>query len=144
VLTTLSFSKQWHLHLASLALLASLVLSAGTLETVDHEQSIVAQPLRPTFKGLVLFRLGSGAWSDPQPATPHSVQAPMRTKFSPHLLCVAIPSLFVLSMLNHMMPGHSGGTVINGRDFNYRIPPAWSPEREDTCSFRSWMTDISV
>ena len=33
---------------------------------------------------------------------------------------------------------------IGQRDFNYRIPPAWSPENESTYSFRAYMTDMSI
>ena len=31
-----------------------------------------------------------------------------------------------------------------GENFNYRIPPAWSPETGDHYSFRAYMTDISL
>ena len=41
-----------------------------------------------------------------------------------------------------MLPG--GGGTGGNRDFNYRIPPAWSPENQHTYSFRSYLTDISV
>ena len=41
-----------------------------------------------------------------------------------------------------MMAG--GGPTLVGRDFNYRIPPAWSPEIESQYSFRAYMTDISL
>ena len=41
------------------------------------------------------------------------------------------------------MPG-SGIPSLNGRNFNYRIPPSWSPEVEHTYSFRTYVTDLSL
>ena len=37
----------------------------------------------------------------------------------------------------------SQASVPNSRDFNYRIPPYWTPEFEQNYSFRAYMTDIS-
>ncbi len=34
--------------------------------------------------------------------------------------------------------------MLSGRDFNYRIPPAWSPENENVYSFRAYMIDMSL
>ncbi|MFM7986651.1 MAG: hypothetical protein ACKPKO_45780, partial [Candidatus Fonsibacter sp.] len=31
-----------------------------------------------------------------------------------------------------------------GGDFTYRIPPAWSPENEQHCSFRAWCQDLQL
>ena len=45
----------------------------------------------------------------------------------------------LLSLLLHMMP-----SMGNERNFNYRIPPAWSPENDQSYSFRAYMTDISL
>ncbi len=40
-----------------------------------------------------------------------------------------------------MVPAGGGA----GRDnFNYRIPPSWSPENDSHYSFRAYMTDISL
>ena len=51
-----------------------------------------------------------------------------------------IPWLIVC-LLMLMMNFSSGG----GREnFNYRIPPAWSPETEGQYSFRAYMTDVSL
>ncbi len=36
------------------------------------------------------------------------------------------------------------GAIIGGWDFNYRIPPFWSPEVEHKYSFRAYMTDRSL
>ena len=53
--------------------------------------------------------------------------------------------LICLSILTMMMPNTAGGAMAGGnRDFNYRIPPAWSPEGERNYSFRAYMTDISI
>ena len=38
----------------------------------------------------------------------------------------------------------SQASVPNSRDFNYRIPPYWTPEFEQNYSFRAYMTDISI
>ena len=47
-----------------------------------------------------------------------------------------------------MQPGGGGGggpgSITGNRDFNYRIPPAWSPESEGHYPFRAYMTDISL
>ena len=55
------------------------------------------------------------------------------------VLLVAIP---IMSLIMLMMAG--GGGALAGRDFNYRLPPAWSPEIEHQYSFRAYMTDISL
>ena len=34
--------------------------------------------------------------------------------------------------------------MLSGRDFNYRIPPAWTPENKNLYSFRAYMTDMSL
>ena len=34
--------------------------------------------------------------------------------------------------------------ITGGRDFNYRIPPEWNPEHENTNPFRAYMTDLSL
>ena len=50
---------------------------------------------------------------------------------------------FLISVLCHMMPAAAGGGG-GGRDFNYRIPPSWSPEHDSIYSFRAYMTDVSI
>ena len=40
--------------------------------------------------------------------------------------------------------GQLPGMITGGRDFNYRIPPPWSPEYESSYSFRAYMTDLSL
>ena len=49
--------------------------------------------------------------------------------------------LFVLIM---MMPAGIPNLTGGNRDFNYRIPPSWSPEHESSYSFRAYMTDLSI
>ena len=57
-----------------------------------------------------------------------------------------LPTTFFLGMLCissyicFMMPNLGSGSG----NFNYRIPPAWSPETDHTYSFRAFMTDISL
>ena len=46
----------------------------------------------------------------------------------------------MFGLLGHMLPVQAQG---GGRaDFQYRIPPSWSPENDNNYSFRSYMTDI--
>ena len=56
------------------------------------------------------------------------------------LLPVSLWSILII-----MMPtGTTQNFNIGTRDFNYRIPPSWSPENESTYSFRAYMTDMSI
>ena len=53
-----------------------------------------------------------------------------------------IIAVTVVSLACHMMPGLGGGS--RTENFNYRIPPAWSPENDSNYSFQAYMTDISL
>ena len=53
-----------------------------------------------------------------------------------------LPLLTVVCIICHMMPGLGGGS--RTENFNYRIPPSWSPENDRNYSFRAYMTDISL
>ena len=53
-----------------------------------------------------------------------------------------ITMVTTLGLACHMMPGLGGGS--STENFNYRIPPAWSPENDNNYSFRAYMTDISL
>ena len=53
-------------------------------------------------------------------------------------LCKVL-TLGIVAVLLHMMPQMGGD-----RNFNYRIPPSWSPENDQNYSFRVYMTDISL
>ena len=64
-----------------------------------------------------------------------------RTGTASKLTLFTIPLLAIALLFGLMMPGPSGSS---GRDFNYRIPPYWSPENEHQYSFRAYMTDISL
>jgi hypothetical protein len=56
--------------------------------------------------------------------------APLRRRFHP---------------VGNMIALGAGGPAPGGRDnFNYRIPPTWSPENENYYSFRAYMTDASL
>ena len=97
-----------------------------------------------------VFRLGSGAAVPSTPTTVYQpyVSQPSRPPLGSSVMqrvlkyCLPASLIFVLMM---MMPAvgmpHGGGG--GARDFNYRIPPAWSPEQEHVYSFRAYMTDIS-
>jgi hypothetical protein len=47
----------------------------------------------------------------------------------------------ILAILVHMMAGAAAPAP---RDFNYRVPPAWSPEGDSSYSFRAFITDVSL
>ena len=55
-------------------------------------------------------------------------------------------SAVILSTLGYMMARGAGPGATGHRreNFNYRIPPEWSPEMEASYSFRAYMTDISM
>ena len=104
------------------------------------------QPLSPS------FRLGSGAkvlthGSTRQLAevqglkptdritlvegkSPKPVSSIVRT----HTIMSPIVCIGILIMMVPMQQAQQGG---GSRDFNYRIPPAWSPENENNYSFRA-------
>ena len=58
------------------------------------------------------------------------------TVHSPLAMMVVLASLVI-----YMMPAFAGNDRNN---FNYRIPPSWSPENDRQYSFRAYMTDISL
>ena len=103
-----------------------------------------------------LFRLGSEALDENLPSLSppaHSgVTRASRRLSSPHAgdvsaLILAVGCIMVMFYLISMMPagGGGGGGGGNGpRDFNYRIPPSWSPEHDHSYSFRAYMTDIAL
>ena len=47
----------------------------------------------------------------------------------------------ILAIVGHMMAGAAAPAP---RDFNYRVPPAWSPENDTSYSFRAFITDVSL
>ena len=53
-----------------------------------------------------------------------------------------LPLVTFAGIVYHMMPGLGGGS--RTENFNYRIPPSWSPETDSSYSFRAYMTDISL
>ena len=55
-----------------------------------------------------------------------------------------LPFMVIGSMHARMMPGPNAQVGGQQANFNYRIPPAWSPEHDRTYSFRAYMTDISL
>ena len=55
-----------------------------------------------------------------------------------------LPALIVVSLLVHMMPQLGAGGGGGEQNFNYRIPPKWAPEADQTYSFRAYMTDIPL
>ena len=53
---------------------------------------------------------------------------------------VKLLGIAVVSVLLYMIPG----LTTDRNNFNYRIPPSWSPENDQHYSFRAFMTDISL
>ena len=65
----------------------------------------------------------------------------MQSLFRSNLLWI-LGGLILMTVIWHMMPGLGGGS--RTENFNYRIPPSWSPENDSNYSFRAYMTDISL
>ncbi len=56
-------------------------------------------------------------------------------------MSMLLGAVALISIIAHMVLAGGGA----GRDnFNYRIPPSWSPENDNQYSFRAYMTDISL
>ena len=70
-----------------------------------------------------------------------SVRRSTAESFLPWILG-GLPLVTVAGIVYHMMPGLGGGS--RTENFNYRIPPSWSPETDSSYSFRAYMTDISL
>ena len=57
------------------------------------------------------------------------------------LIIYSSAAMMLMSIYMYMMPGGNNNDRSN---FNYRIPPTWSPENDHHYSFRAYMTDISL
>ncbi len=68
--------------------------------------------------------------------------ADSRSLWLPSLRWFLLAGIGLIVML--MMPAAGPPNLTGRENFNYRIPPAWSPEQENTYSFRAYMTDISL
>ena len=146
--------------------LGEVVPSVRLLAEKDHEVAYssthLSLPARTT-----LFQVGSGAYAPIHGPTSSltsrsTTTTPMRkrrlrqftsqanaswrkppprmeaSRLKPVVFCS--PALLYM-LLSLMVPGQGANS---SRDFNYRIPPAWSPEHENVYSFRSFMTDVSI
>ena len=136
------------------ALLAMLLLALpATVADMTHgEMSPIIRRPNPTG----LFRLGSGAVGT-QPRTSSTKIAPRSGNFVPEtsrsmvqgnqalcLILLAAITSTICFMMPHGPGGGVPGMITGSRDFNYRIPPPWSPEHEQQYSFRAYMTDLSL
>ena len=107
--------------------------------------SVVSENVAP----VPVFRLGSGAVAPSSPAydykTKNQPRQPDGLRRVQRVLMYCTPLLAIIA-LTMMVPGSLSNSSGGGgsRDFNYRIPPSWSPENEHNYSFRAFMTDISV
>jgi len=68
---------------------------------------------------------------------------------SPRFFVISVLLLAVLSVLGCMMAPGAGPRMRTSastglENFNFRIPPGWSPEQESSYSFRAYMTDIAM
>ena len=99
--------------------------------------------------GPPVFRVGSGASGYELP-TPAPAAVPEPRPLLERLRTLGLPtaalSFIFLSLFVMMMMMPNGGTqhTMHQRDFNYRVPPYWSPEIESSYSFRAYMTDIAL
>ena len=159
--------------IAASCILAVLSLPrTGLAETsiVSHlaEESALKQPSMQDISAI--FRLGSGAdgssmllqkepnkvteivRSKSPPTTP--VEAgrpkpggntkPVKAVWRLKKIATGANPFLLLLVLILMMPAGVPNLTGGNRDFNYRIPPSWSPEHEGTYSFRAYMTDLSI
>ena len=156
------FALVFHLHAIPDPLPFSLVMLCRRMLMVAASCAAVPEgkdgvPMTPIPTS---FRLGSGAsmvrsmdWDTTSRST-SDLDNPLSTNdlVDPLLKTMAIvlgPIAFLgilCLMMPTGMPNLTNGNVqtSNNRDFNYRIPPAWSPENENNYSFRAYMTDIAI
>ncbi len=164
LLRTLAFTA------ASTGAVVLMLTSATFKRNLDSELDTDGRPDKEQPR---VFRLGSGSVVTPEPsvvqihgnlrrlqqvddATPGG-EPPVNAKrlipeppaFPLEYLLQATLFFGILAILTMMMPGHRhhGPTPRMGHgggDFNYRVPPGWSPESERDYSFRAYMTDISI
>ena len=141
------------------ALLCSVHSTEGTVEkltlrydkrtvgylylTEDHDNVAMSN-------SSILFRAGSGATGSGPVANAADANVPKPTFRKPtegrkamKMFTLMSPLLCLLYLI-FMMPHHGAGHGGPSRDFNYRVPPSWSPENESNYSFRAWLTDITI
>ena len=130
--------------------LTPLVTSSSVDEGPQRPKYGSHEPNNGTPVPSPVFRLGSGAVVAPATTGPlqqsnkyHNI---MNFNTLQYLLITGSVIITVLTLMQ-MMPGprgQQGGLGGNSRDYQYRIPPAWSPENEHQYPFRSYMTDVSL
>ena len=87
--------------------------------------------------------LAEAVWLKPQPRFLQAKSLAKAERLKPSTAVnqnamTIFPPILVLSILVLMMPATGTQNFnIGQRDFNYRIPPSWSPENESTYSFRA-------
>ena len=137
-------------------------VSAGDSPSKEHDPRNELLPYQEP-EVAPLFRVGSGARgltaSHPtgaaqqllpelqvqaRPDAHQGLQADQRVQWIATAVAGAFLILCVTAALRHMIPAGIPQISNNSRDFNYRVPPAWSPEMEATYSFSAYMTDISL
>ena len=122
---------------------SSFRLGSGAVAVVTSDttqsyltESVEANRLKPT-QSLMSTKnpyldITPGKYYEPKPK--HKLLEKF-VQYNPYLLGAAL-----LSVMIYMMPTLSRESE---RSFNYRVPPAWSPE-DQNYSFRAFMTDISL
>ena len=95
----------------------------------------------PVTEGILLTSLGEATPS----ATRRLLSSTVTQKIFSHqgisVLTYAGVAAAVCAILGHMMASAAAPVP---RDFNYRVPPAWSPENDSSYSFRAFVTDVSL
>ena len=63
----------------------------------------------------------------------------------PRWLLQVIPAMIIVFLWCMMPAGpNTGMPQLTSGNFNYRIPPAWSPEQDHHYSFRAYLTDLTM
>ena len=112
----------------------------------SHGYALPQTPKKPSFQP------GSGALAPvtmvqlPQSQSPDDQQRKLTERGLPERDTIAVALAAVLAAVGAsavcmMMPAGGGG---GHRETTHRVPPTWSPENDQTYSFRAYMTDISL
>ena len=94
----------------------------------------------PVTKGIHLKSPGGSSTSATQRLLSSTVVQKIFTHQVSYLAGAGVAAA-ILAILVHMMAGAAAPAP---RDFNYRVPPAWSPEGDSSYSFRAFITDVSI
>ncbi len=145
---TLDIRTAWK-HCAWLTVLCAVVIAIPALMHCSGSYGY-AFPQTPKEQS---FQPGSGAMAPvttvPPPLGYSPVDQPRRLTERDHperdtsaLALAAVFAAVGTAAVCMMMPAGGGGG--GHRETIHRVPPTWSPENDQACSFRAYMTDISL